>query len=77
MSLINFPVKGVGLKIHSDGDKPSTLITDKDGWRVADIDFLSLEPHLVAIHIMYLLTEASEIGFKQGQEHVRNALGLK
>ena len=76
--MINFPVKGKGLKAVQSNNDSAPMITDTNGWRVVDLHFLEGNPNKnqIASEIAFMLQDAATIGFEQGIESIRIALGV-
>jgi hypothetical protein len=78
IEMINFPIKGKGLKSVPVADEGSPRITNSEGWRVVDLHFLAGNPNKnqIASEIAFMLQDAAAIGFEQGIESIRVALGV-
>jgi hypothetical protein len=77
----NLPIKGKGLKViettYSNGD-PNYVIATSDDWRVAELHFLDSDSKIhQARCIAMLIEDAAKIGYEQGLQSIRVALGMK
>lgn len=72
----NFPVKGSDERISGRALINTIQIENSNGYIIETIRYNPNDMQGLAASIAHLLTEARDIGFKQGQEHVRKALGL-
>lgn len=74
--MVNFPTKESGDRIVGYAKDGCIQIENTNGYVIELIDYNPEYMQGLAGRIANLLTEARDIGFKQGQEHVRKALGL-
>jgi len=77
----NLSIKGKGIKVientYSNGD-PNYVISTADDWLVANLDFLDSDSKIhQARCIAMLLEDATNIGYEQGLQSIRLALGMK
>lgn len=77
---MNVPIKGAGIKVVKDfysNGSPLYSLMAPNGGIIAELTLLDVEDkEAQAKYIAEAISLAVEIGFKQGQAHVREAMGI-
>lgn len=72
--VINVPKKNSDIKIKCKSTENGFQVYTSEGWEICRLS--NSTPQELAKDIESILTKIRDIGFDQGREYIRNALGI-